>query len=966
MYPHRSVSARACAVGGASRLRGQRSSPQIRLTVGLGDHIDNLDIVHKLLLNFLYISQGFYNDPLYTSEGRKFLLMRSLFELVSANEYLELTDPKLLGWFLCLTAEDRTLIKKEGGLLPFLQKHPALQVDRQYVCVKSKTSGNCIPPPTTMSSNKSRYPSFYGASQCQNCGTSCPFGSKKCRCCGFCIEFSEGKVCVSENEKQLELLPNSVKEELKVLTAQNDATVGCTQSTLNTQKTRCTQNYDYGGPAAHPPSYSKGMCPHAQCLSKLWEEVENRDDTKHFKDTTTQANFSLDMELDIQSQVQRNDDTQNYQHQSYVQVEEADYHNLDQEAMAEYYSFSNTSLDHTAWSDGTQSTEAAYNDSVMATEGSTDLSDEPSNATMATAANSTDCFSCLGNSFELDNESGDHQEDVKKKHDSVYEQQIEINVGPSLKSKCGAPVSVDQIIDACGDFRACFTSTCATEVDQIFQLKNVATDTDLLAVSHEKDTQTVQIATSEKNTITEVCMSDLDVLTKEFIKLKETTNELEQLKSRKASPSPGGDHCRRVCGCECAQRVTRAELRLLALQFVMCQQHCWRRYFTSPLGESALWGTDDLPDSIAETLNTLQKDYHEMRKQILAGTPLDNLKPLSVDSEKITTRANYSPASVLEAHLNSFDCPGSTIASGHRVDEESEEMRALSTEAASDDTKGDGNKQDEALVLLPKQPGASAEQNPGVIKDPNSSEAWFDAEEELQSPNQDGKMEKLNERKEKTDEDESNHSSLLCITSLPGNITEHEVLLWFEKYNATNVSISTFSNNMRAAIVYLKSPSDAKAAVKDLHGCSLQGHTVQVVQLHGPASADPKLISDPPHSTSKTHKEAAAGDGLGTKGVTYTSSPGGPRCSVDRLTNVCDSPTASGTCVPQHYATMGSFDTIMARLSERHPNVGRQRIVDALLELRAKHQGFLSGLPLKSIVDMTSELLTQASTPTYI
>ncbi|XP_016402844.1 RNA-binding protein 44-like, partial [Sinocyclocheilus rhinocerous] len=79
--------------------------------------------------------------------------MRSLFELVLANEYLELTDPKLLGWFLCLTAEDRTLIKKEGGLLPFLQKHPALQVDRQYVYVKSKTRGNCISPPTTMSSN---------------------------------------------------------------------------------------------------------------------------------------------------------------------------------------------------------------------------------------------------------------------------------------------------------------------------------------------------------------------------------------------------------------------------------------------------------------------------------------------------------------------------------------------------------------------------------------------------------------------------------------------------------------------------------------------------------------------------------------------------------------------------------------------------------------------------------------------
>lgn len=56
--------------------------------------------------------------------------------------------------------------------------------------------------------------------------------------------------------------------------------------------------------------------------------------------------------------------------------------------------------------------------------------------------------------------------------------------------------------------------------------------------------------------------------------------------------------------------------------------------------------TEGLPDSIAERLNVLQKDYLEMRKQILAGTPLDDLKPLSVDTEKTTTMANYSPALV--------------------------------------------------------------------------------------------------------------------------------------------------------------------------------------------------------------------------------------------------------------------------------------------------------------------------------
>ncbi|XDV30585.1 hypothetical protein PO909_033473 [Leuciscus waleckii] len=888
--------------------------------------------------------------------------MRSLYELVWANYYLELKDPKLLGWFQCLTAEDRNLIQKEGGYLQFLKKHPALEVARQYVFVKPNNRGNSVPPPTTTGMSSNRHPTFDGEFQCQNCRTSCPFGAKKCSHCGIHIALSEDKVCMSENEKQLELLPNSVKEELNVSTAQSDVTkqninLGCVQSTLNTQNATHRQSFNDRSSAAHPPSYSKGMCPHAQCLSQLWKEVENREDTKHFKDTTAQASFSLDMELDKQSHVQRNDNIQKDQHQLYDQMEKADDHNLDQEGIPEYYSFNSTSLDHTVWSDGSRSTEAGDNDSIMATKGSTELSDKPSDTTMAsaTSANSTDCFSCLSNSFDLADESGDSHED-EKKQDSIYEQPIEeVNVG---SSECGTSVSVDQIIDVCGDFRACFTSTCATEVGQIFQVENVATDTDLLAVSHEKDTQTVQMATSEKNTITEVYMSDLDVLTEEFIKLKETEKELKQLRSRTASPGPGGDHCRRVCGCDCAQRVRRSELRLLALQSVMCQQHCWRRYFTSPLGESAHQGTETLPDSIAETLNTLQKDYHEMRRQILAGTSLDDLRPLSVDSEKITTGANYSPALVLDAHLDLFDSPGSTIASGHGVDEESKAMRALNSEVCQDEAKCDGNKRNE--VSKHKKPGASTETTPGAIKDPNGSEAWFDAEEELGSPNQDGKPEKLIENRERTDEDDSRESSILCVTCLPDNVSEHEVQLWFEKYNATNVSISTFSNNMRAAIVYLKTSSDAKAAVEDLNGRSLQGHTVQVVQLCRPALAEPTL-SDPSHSTSET-----AGDRLGTKGITYSPSHGGPRCSVDRLTNVCDSPTASGTCVPQHYATMGSFDTIMARMSERHPNICRQRIVDALLELRAKHQGFLSGLPLRSIVDMTSELLTQASTPTCI
>lgn len=44
---------------------------------------------------------------------------------------------------------------------------------------------------------RSRYPTFYGAFRCQNCRTSCPFGTKKCSHCGIHIAISEDKVCMS-------------------------------------------------------------------------------------------------------------------------------------------------------------------------------------------------------------------------------------------------------------------------------------------------------------------------------------------------------------------------------------------------------------------------------------------------------------------------------------------------------------------------------------------------------------------------------------------------------------------------------------------------------------------------------------------------------------------------------------------------------------------------------------------------
>lgn len=50
--------------------------------------------------------------------------------------------------------------------------------------------------------------------------------------------------------------------------------------------------------------------------------------------------------------------------------------------------------------------------------------------------------------------------------------------------------------------------------------------------------------------------------------------------------------------------------------------------------------------NISSVVQKLESDYNQMRNKILAGVPMEQLKPLSVDSEKIIARESYIPAQV--------------------------------------------------------------------------------------------------------------------------------------------------------------------------------------------------------------------------------------------------------------------------------------------------------------------------------
>ncbi|XP_035990420.1 uncharacterized protein LOC118562259 isoform X1 [Fundulus heteroclitus] len=89
-----------------------------------------------------------------------------------------------------------------------------------------------------------------------------------------------------------------------------------------------------------------------------------------------------------------------------------------------------------------------------------------------------------------------------------------------------------------------------------------------------------------------------------------------------------------------------------------------------------------------------------------------------------------------------------------------------------------------------------------------------------------------------------------------------------------------------------------------------------------------------------------------------------PLSSIQRRNVVYILPSPKGTCVPQHFGTMDSLGALMAELMQLHPDIGWQRIMDALMEAKGTHQGVLGSLPLSTIRDMISDLLTKSATVT--
>ncbi|XP_051260807.1 RNA-binding protein 44 isoform X2 [Dicentrarchus labrax] len=855
-------------------------------------------------------------------ESRTFFLDRSVFDLVDAHPYLALTDPRLLGWYLRLSPEDRKIIQDEGGFHQFLQRHPALELSRHHVYVKSDNIGSTCRVRPSMTSTKH---------------TSTMSGAKKCG--------------MAHTHLEWEGLPNHLRETLTLL--------GCSNSRDGSQKHPHEEIDSFqsasNSPTTQEPNYQMFSDSPATQLNEERPSWQMDSSAAVCKDGAALASFSVDMELE--------------RHRQRGQPELMSQTAITQ-GQSPNFTYTEVSPLQSEWP--TVETESPPVHTVAEEDDDEDDDDDEGSLSFEDRSDNFHSIMEDDKSILICLAS----EDVKAQNNGILSGPVTTNSEAVAASS--ETLKSDQSAIRMDTAEKYTSPTAGITTCDIL----VGTE---LALCMSASTQTEDPATSDKHVITEVHMADLDYLTEEFIKLKMAKEQLTKEKMKSL-----GCKLREECGC--TQRAQQAELCLLALQYSMCRQHCWRLYCISAEGGQLIPMPNNPPANIASVLQKLESDYNHMRDKILAGVPLEQLKPLSVDSEKIATGASYIPAQIVgdvlgivpswlsqepQKHNTSGKENGSLHNQSRNGCQQSQRMeqmkknskarRAVTFVPQDRDTNHNANKQEE------KQVSKTA-----AGKELNTSEAWYDAEEDLDpagpavaaETGQDPAVITKGNTNESASEEAK--SSVLCVSNLPSNVTElcvcqSDVMLWLEKYHASDVSISTLKNDLRVAIVMTSGPQSAEATVRELNGCSMQGHILHVEHInrgiggsHSQASAS---VSGPESSEDATKPQTSTADSISTESL-VTQPP--LSSSIKNRKVVCISPTAKGTCVPQHYGTMGSFDTLMAELIQRHPDAERQRIVDALMELKAKHQGVLSGLPLRTIRDMTSELLTRPASATQL
>ncbi|XP_058520289.1 RNA-binding protein 44 [Ochotona princeps] len=579
-------------------------------------------------------------------------------------------------------------------------------------------------------------------------------------------------------------------------------------------------------------------------------------------------------------------------------------------------------------------------------------------------------------------------------------------------------VTVDQTVDVSTDFRACFTTSratsarprvvsasCNTEITMMskkrpsechHEKRSVACNTEW---SYGQDPHMTATEGPRASTSVGSLKPNGNVLNKDSQELKNLfdTADLEKHPERDLQLSKDTERTLPSVCCEkMKQRALSAELHLLDIHYELCHRHCCElhRLLTD---EGAALGRNlpsssarkELGSALQSVLRALKVRYACLKDRVEQGVPLEELPPLSVESKLLSDFSAFASRLMKE---DSQVFSGADLARGDQgsrgVDISSSLKKTLSqvTLLAEQDTSpnkdglenGDVNVEFSQLKLDDEDYRHYQE----------VSESWFDARENLTGVDPSGtrgsQVDPDQWAPEGTPEMKAAEPSgrergfLIHVGGLCPSVSEADLRSCFQKYQVSEISIDD-SSDYRYASLVVKKNDDAKMAVREMNGTEIHGKSVSVRLVKTPGDPMSPLSSQSGDRVSLMSSEKNTSRGVGS--VPYASRlprsrprpPGAEQdsecCPLDQhvkknckqIESAQSAPHIPVQFIPPNTLNLRSFTKIMRKLAELHPEVSRDQLLDALQAVRAHRCGFLNGLSISTIVEMTSSILQSSA-----
>ncbi|KAM8806623.1 RNA-binding protein 44 [Eudromia elegans] len=429
----------------------------------------------------------------------------------------------------------------------------------------------------------------------------------------------------------------------------------------------------------------------------------------------------------------------------------------------------------------------------------------------------------------------------------------------------------------------------------------------------------------------------------------------------------------------------------------------------------------ELNASLLSVLEELKKNYETMKKKVEMGVPLNALPSLSVETRLFTCFSSYVPGkacrvdpfhdSTLGGRKTDFeesklpemktsvsaDNPHTVHLTGGSQPRHSTTSKTLEDYHKDEDGEHECRKNEEM------------------------SEYWFDAKENLPATDISATFAEKQQEKQDTDSprekkimESASEVFFILVGGLSSSVSEGDLRSYFQKYQVNNILIYVDSADYRYAFLCFKDANKAKLAVEEMNRTEIKGKTISVelvknasgnrasifqklltkfwyeiqsinsensvqdktfplasnsVKASAATSASEKVLVLPttsskitcctPASSKSKHldlKSSAEGSEQSLIGVNQKDTE---ENSLQKTSPFYFS-DALDTFIPPNTLNLSSFTKLMKKLQEIHPETSREKIIDALLQVRTNNKGILSGLSINSIVKRTSLILRKS------